>query len=603
MAFQSIKKGLPDSCECMESSLLDDLVDNVVNGKQPSLPRGYLSFVKRTVSRLFPKGWDTGYEGFCRRFSPPLKGTLQSGRSSGGCLGALKDGTGLPFCRDPDRVTHKPPVDNSDYLEVSLFGRSFSRPLRRLVGALQVVQSAGKPRPLTTFSADGAYLKPLHKTIYGHLSKQRWLSRGEVTPSSLHKAGFRRDLGSLVSGDYSSATDNLSIEVMECALSAMLDNAAVVPPNIREFALSACRPFLFRSKTEWADSLLFEECGSSVGELSKGQMMGSYLSFPLLCLQNYLAFRWSTRGAGHLPVIVNGDDILFQSSREVAADWMGTVGSLGLVVERTKTSIDDEYGTLNSTLLGWGSEGRLVVVPTLRFGMLRPSDYPSNLGDSFADFLRGSVEPRERWFAGRTFFDFHLGELRASSWSLPSLGFRGSLAHRLARVYGLLSGDRLEGSPPRAPCSHSVCLPLDLVSEVPNELVDSELRELNACEVASWKWAHGWKPSSMQSEAIAYAIDATRWTDDSDVVCSLIDAFSLTDRQFSWRFSGGGRLSGGGRVSRKGLLKPFLMDRPRRDVVLVHFNIVSECLLRTDWFRGALPSYEEACRDGGRGAS
>jgi len=114
MAFQSIKKGLPDSCPCMEKELLDGLVANIVGGRPPVLPHGYLAFVKKQIRVLFPKGWDSDYEGYCRRFAPPLKGVLEAGRSGGGSLGVLRN-------------RHE--LDHSDFLEVALMGRPFRQPL------------------------------------------------------------------------------------------------------------------------------------------------------------------------------------------------------------------------------------------------------------------------------------------------------------------------------------------------------------------------------------------------------------------------------------------------------------------------------------------
>jgi len=585
MAYQSIKKGLPDSCKCMESSLLDGLVANIVGGRPPKLPSGYLAFVKREVRRIFSKGWDTSYEGYCRRFAPPLKGVLESGRSTGGALGNLRNSRGITN----GRASH----DHASYLEVSLFGRDFGRSFGQLKGALQVVQSAGKPRPLTTFSADGHFLRPLHKAIYSHLSKEKWMSRGDISADSLRRAGFRKDLGTLTSGDYASATDNLSIEVMECAIEAMLENVAIVPPNIREFALSACRPFLYASREEYEEDLLLGT-GSSVGVPRKGQMMGSYLSFPLLCLQNYLAFRWSTRRAGKkIPVIINGDDILFQSSPAVSKGWMDVVGSLGLQVELTKTSVDDNYGSLNSTLLRW-SRGELVVVPTLRFGMLRNSEYPNALGQSFSSFLKGISGPI-RWRAGHVFFEAHLGSLKSTSWSLPSLGFFGGLAHRLARVFGLLCRGRMVGEPPAAPISHSVCLPSDLISEVPNEFVDSELVEVSSCETASWKWSVGFSGADKVSSAIRYAIASTSWSNDRDVTALLVGAMSCTDTEFSFKYRGGGLLTGGvSTVSRRNQKDSFYTEKPARCTTRLFYRVVSECLLRSDQFNCPLPTYDEA---------
>jgi hypothetical protein len=585
LAYQSIKKGLPDSCRCMEASLIEGLRDNVVRGSPPSLPRGYLRFVKKETSRLFQKGWDAPYEGFCRRNSPSLKATLESSRADGGSLGGLTKSRNMSY---------------DEWLDVVLHGRA-SPWASRLYGCLQVVQSAGKPRPLTAFSVDGQFLRPLHKTIYSSLSKKTWLSRGDVTSSSLRSAGFREGQGLLVSGDYSSATDNLSIEVMEAALDAMLETSVFVPENVKCLARLACRPSLFPSKAVY--DLWAYECQVNdqpddppVLELRKGQMMGSFLSFPFLCLQNYLAFRWSTLGCGRIPCLINGDDILFQSDERTAKRWLETVGGLGLEVERTKTSIELAYGSLNSTLVTWGSNGELQVCKTLRFGMLRPSEYPTNLGVQFAQFVNGSVCPEERWRAGRVFFEFHIGSLRSTSFDLPSLGFRGSLAHRLARVYGLLH-DRVTGSPPPAPVYHTVSLSPDLVSEVPKSMIDPWLGDLNASEVASWKWSHGFSPRQKLREAVRYAFESTRWTDDSNIVGLLVNAMSIPDKSFC-RWVRGRELRNSG-CSRSVLLRSFLREDVVEKTTQVMDCIVDECFRRTDRFGEPLPTYQESCESCG----
>lgn len=594
MAFQSIKKGLPDSCKCMESALLEGLIKNVTSGSPPVLPRGYIPFVKKVVSRLFPKGWDSDYEGYCCRTAPPIKGTLERGRSALGCLGDL---------------TAKEDFGQAEFLEVVLHGREYHRPLTRLKGAFNVVQSAGKPRPLTSFHSDGLFLKPLHKTMYNRLSKQKWLSRGDVTAASLHKAGFRRGLGPLSSGDYTSATDNLSIEVMETCVAVMMENACCVPPNIRDFALRACRPLIHPNLEDYRASLLVFAVGDREDparddnpdflSLKKGQMMGSFLSFPLLCLQNYLAFAWSTRKCQFkIPVIINGDDILFQAPSGVHEVWADCVSSIGLIVEPTKTSLSDLFGTLNSTLFGWDSAGKLRLIPTFRFGMLRPAEFPHSLGRSFADFLVG-FSGRLRWLGACVFFEAHVAELRKTCFTLPALGFRGSLALRLARIFGLMDDVRLDSDPPTPPQTHSVCLPQDLITEVPCEFVDGELRNLNSIETAAWKWQRGCRDEGVQVHSgIAYAIKSTRWTDDADVVSCLLSAMTVSDTGFEYRWGQAvrcGRLTHGTAPTRLALSKPFFSELSRRETCRVFYRVAEECLRRAAWFWGPLPNYEEAC--------
>lgn len=573
MAFQSIKKMLPDSCRCMESGLISSLADNLTT-PSPPLPAGYLEFVSREVSRLFPKAWDSSYEGFCRRTSPPLSAVVSpsskcssaGSRSSGGCLAAF---------------TGHDQVGQADFLETTLFGRSDHYPDAKLRGEAIVVQSAGKPRPLTKFEHTSLFLKPLHKAIYSHMSKKVWLLRGDLTQHALNRAGFSEVHGEvLTSGDYASATDNLPIEVMERALETLLGNASCVPPNIKLRALAACRPIL-----RFEDEELV---------IKKGQMMGSYLSFPFLCLQNYLAFRWSTRGLGRIPVLINGDDILFRSTPAASERWMRTVGALGLQVERTKTSVSSWFGTLNSTLVGW-KDGALIVKPTLRFGMLRPSEYLNNLGKSFSDFLLGT-SGSYRWRAGQVFFDFHYGEMKKSSWSLPSMGFRGTLAVRLAQRYKLLASWRLTGDMPRSPDAHSVVLSLDQVSEVPIEFASEEVMAVSADETSAWKWSTGWRPVNREKNALRWAIDSTCWTTDTDIVSSIIDSMALSDRCFKYRFSGQGRLS---QVegTRSSLRKAFLRERSRLPVKRVFKSVADEMVFRASSFGCPLPSYEDSSLD------
>lgn len=578
LAFQSIKKGLPPSCKCMESKLLDDVVTNVIEGCPPVLPPGYLSFVKARVSQLFPKGWDHGYEGFACRTAPPLKGTLEKGRAQGGCLEGFSA------------------FSQSDYLSVVLNGDPTRTP-SVLRGAFQVVQSAGKPRPLTTFSQDGLFLKPLHKTIYGSLSKRKWLQRGDVTDASLRKAGFEKGRGGdLVSGDYASATDNLSIEVFETCLSVMLENALNVPGNIKEFALRSCRPWLWECKEDWQAAQAVSAFHGVSGdrgymELKKGQMMGSYLSFPLLCLQNYLAFQWSRRSfKGFVPVLINGDDILFQAPRQLYSSWFSTVGSLGFSIEVTKTSVSSEFGTLNSTLLEWAGN-YLRVVPTLRFGMLSPADYPLALGRTFESFLSGIVGG-ERYRAGRLFFEFHLGELKASAFSMTSLGFRGALAHRLSRVFGLLSSQRIDAPPPETPSYHSVCLSRDLISEVPNEFVTTELKDLDAVETAAWKWSTGYEGRSLESSAVQYAIGSTRWS--SDPFLPFQSLFWATDREFEWLLR---NVALGGvdtPTTRRSGLKRFLEPFPKKTVTRVFWTAAQHMFNICSAEFGPPPTYDES---------
>jgi hypothetical protein len=282
----------------------------------------------------------------------------------------------------------------------------------------------------------------------------------------------------LVSGDYRSATDNLSLEVAEVILDVILSNSSCVPESVKSHAKAILRPLLWNLDHELEFSV------------SRGQMMGSYLSFPLLCIQNFLSFDFarSQAGLGSMPLLINGDDILFQSrDRAFPEGWMKVVKTLGLDVEVSKTSVSDEFGTLNSTLFEWSGD-YLTVTPTLRFGMLRRADYVNSLGTTFHSFVRGQAT-EVAWRAARTFFSWHLAEMRSVRFKPDELGFRGSLAFRMSRIFGLLDRDLTVRELPKAPVPHLVVLDSEHVTMLETSSLSPELKQLNDREMASWKFS------------------------------------------------------------------------------------------------------------------
>nr|WAK77984.1 MAG: RNA-dependent RNA polymerase [Botourmiaviridae sp.] len=462
MAWQSTKKLLPASCKCMELPLLQGVVNGFARPAR-DLPSGYLRFVEKETRRLFPKAWDSGlYEERVLSTSPGLSGTVDNVRSDGGCHADWKG-------------------KHSDFLDGALRGY-YPGGIERCA-ELMVVQSAGKPRPLTKFSGETLLLKPLHTSIYDRLRSQLWLSVGDISDSSLARAGFSlKDGDVLTSGDYKSATDQLSIEVAERILDTILANAICVPPGLREEALKILRPVLFHEKLVPGGI-----------EPRVGQMMGSFLSFPLLCLQNRFAFLWAMRTGGlspaaaeKVPCLINGDDILFRSTPSLSEVWMKTVGELGLEVERTKTSVSPNFGSLNSTLLRWKGV-HLRVIPTLRFGRLRSSQYVNSLSREFRQFVAG-LKSNQRFRAGVVFFRWHLSALRSTRLTLLELGFRGSLACRLSILFRLIPEEQPRFEVPPAPVGHNVVVSNDLADWVPEESLSHELSVLNARETASWKF-------------------------------------------------------------------------------------------------------------------
>lgn len=482
MAFQSIKKLLPESCKCLKQGMLSDLRARLLR-PPPALPSDYLAFTRNICSEIFKEGWDRQWSEAVRVFSPSLSSCAGTSRRNGGQLAALA-------------------VSGQE-----AFIESVDSPHGDLEGELLLVDSSGKPRPLTRFGPEAACLRPLHGILYDRISKQPWLLRGDVTAEALEKAGFCRDRRleePLTSGDYKSASDNLSIEVAEAILSFARLRARFVPANVFDYAMAAQRPVLSHE----GEDLLREQFRPT-----RGQMMGSYLCFPLLCLQNYIAFRYAVRQSGVAcpPVLINGDDILFQGTKEFSDSWMEVVSGLSLEVERSKTSVSCEFGTLNSTLVRWGPNG-LLVVKTLRMGMLRECGHPGNLGANMLAFAR--VGSRHNWMRHCTeFLSWHSANIIRWRACLSDMGFRGRLAARAFRLFrggrlwwrdDVLHQMKLDPLPP-PPVPHNIVMGSEEFVKVDPALVSKEISRDTSRWMSARKWELG---ASFTSRKVSVAVSA-----------------------------------------------------------------------------------------------
>jgi len=185
--------------------------------------------------------------------------------------------------------------------------------------------------------------------MYNHLSKFPWLLRGDAKPSKF--SDFTPVEGEVfVSGDYESATDNLNGEVQRLILDLIL-RSSTVPPGIQSMAASTLQLVLENPTT---------------GKLSvqhRGQLMGNLLSFPLLCLVNFLAFKYAV--GRNVPLRINGDDIVFRCTNEEKDRWMEMVGRTGLVLSMGKTMVNKTFFSLNSCWFR-SYRGGCKLVPVIR---------------------------------------------------------------------------------------------------------------------------------------------------------------------------------------------------------------------------------------------
>jgi hypothetical protein len=335
---------------------LDDYMDRMSTPSPPSDPK-FLSFVDEQMPRMFRDGWDRSYVDSVLRFSPSTSSCFEKGRLDGGCRGMSVRGEWL---------------SRFDAVEFCLSSPS---PLPVSKSRLCSVDTGGKKRIISVPQSNMNLLRPLHVAMYDHLSKFPWLLRGDAKASRF--SDFTLSEGEIfVSGDYESATDNLSGDVQSRILGHILDGCRSVPSGIREMAAATLRMELSIPKSS----------RSSVQ--ARGQLMGNLLSFPLLCIVNFLALKYAIRRK--VPLRINGDDIVFRARREEVDRWVKVVGSCGLTLSMGKTMFDRQFFSLNSC---WFRSMRMKcrMVPTIRstaLGLGARGDADS-LGGRFRAFAPG----------------------------------------------------------------------------------------------------------------------------------------------------------------------------------------------------------------------
>jgi hypothetical protein len=380
-SISSVQKSWPKSCDCMNDDLEVSLRNRLTKEKI-RLPAGYLEFVNEKVLEIFPKGM-RGHDLslHAKRVTPPYSSTTSSSRKEGGSYSSWRN------CRE-------------DYFNSLEKPEVVHRP------CYMVAATPGKPRPLVKNHHSYLTLRPFHTFMYDRLSKQPWLLRGPPSLKRFESAGFSKGRNYL-SADFSAATDNIPIEVAEQIIDTIASRSSLsIMPLLSEVRRSL-RPTITMPSGEVSPTT--------------GQLMGNLCSFPLLCLQNYIASEWVDRLAGFkAPKLINGDDLVAEAPQSWVDIYRQEAPKLGFTLNEKKTS----YSTMpniNSTYF----TSNFKEIPFVRAKGLNMYD-PRTIGKVINDIKR----PFERTRHSRLprlqnhlvyFFSRHI---RKFGLTLFNLGFR-----------------------------------------------------------------------------------------------------------------------------------------------------------------------------------
>ncbi|QGY72544.1 RNA dependent RNA polymerase [Plasmopara viticola lesion associated ourmia-like virus 14] len=368
-----------------EAPQLGPYLEKMSTPQDPADPR-FLRFAVSMVNRIFPRGWDRSYLDKVTMSTLPLSACFERGRGGGGCRG-------LEAQARWDRM------DFASYVSESV------APRRRGVSRVTSILTEGKWRIISIPPRVDNALRPLHVSMYDHISRQDWCLRGDAKPSRF--GDFTPVEGEVfVSGDYESATDNLNSEVQHTILEAVLNRARSIPPGIRAHALSTFSSLLTAEKYQPGGVY------DSVSEQRRGQLMGQLCSFPLLCLTNYITFKWLVRR--DVPVRINGDDIVFRGTPQECDVWSRGVGASGLTLSVGKTLVHPRFFSLNSAMFRSGKKPTFVpfIRPKTVWSLKeRECEKISSLANRFYSFAVGyGKERREklaRWFLTNNMATIH----------------------------------------------------------------------------------------------------------------------------------------------------------------------------------------------------
>lgn len=253
------------------------------------------------------------------------------------------------------------------------------------------VRMITKPQPLAWA------LKPLQIAMFKALKSWQCFEpcwNPDFDPSRIINSGSQKGL-SLLSGDYSAATDGLHMDVSLVASNALAEFFETIDPQI-------ARLIRWEGGVHTLDYPILsytDDNGKKVRKTfppviqSNGQLMGSLLSFPILCLVNAFTYARAHNLLLHEldRVLIHGDDICFQSDADSISLWKELANSVGLKPSVGKNYAARDWVSIDSKLFV-KKKNKLEEVQTGKFKCLVRT---ARQTDTFETALKSGFTPNQ----------------------------------------------------------------------------------------------------------------------------------------------------------------------------------------------------------------
>jgi hypothetical protein len=244
------------------------------------------------------------------------------------------------------------------------------------------------------------------------------LESGDLVDLKAREAKLGISFPKWVSGDYSAATDSLDIRHTKAAFESSLRMGLF---EARPKVLDVLRSVLYEQEVHYP-----VKSGLEPVMQTTGQLMGSTLSFPILCVVNLVAYwraleRYLRKDIDirDLPVLINGDDILFRADDDLYDLWNKEIHDVGFELSLGKNYIHENYLTVNSQLYS-DKNGELTRLNYLNLGRLtgqskitgREKARMAPIWDYYNEAVHGAVNPER---AHRRFMHYHSSAIKEIS--------------------------------------------------------------------------------------------------------------------------------------------------------------------------------------------
>jgi hypothetical protein len=376
--FKDLTKG-----EAKQTGLFVPFTHQGITSNFNILPATFIRELRRTVHEVF-SGQTYTQDDRIRPFVPSASANYINGRNDLGAIGTivhdveLMRGLKTDWDQDLIDIVMKKDVRKgnvsihvNDYRLKERFHRLYNRIVSRAYHELPVAVPLALPEALKvrviTKGPPFLYtaLKPLQRKLWSVLSSHpTFVLTGtpvttEIVNRQVGKLG--REHGFL-SADYKNATNEMMSWASEAVVNALSDEL-LLPHEERELFMKAMTRHVIEDKETKEQQ-----------PQRHGQLMGSVVSFIVLCLVNATICRLTQELAGGLPfgsltlrqchMLINGDDAVFKTTPQGVVIWRRLASFVGMEPSVGKVYYSKHFLNINSTTYNYHKDGIYSVLGT-----------------------------------------------------------------------------------------------------------------------------------------------------------------------------------------------------------------------------------------------